>query len=238
MILDAEIITREKFEVEHGRQSRDGMLFVLKGAFEFTLSGRYAVAERGDICVLCKDVFFDRRVLRSLRCIYVRFVQFPVALHSGLLRTADPVRTENTVSLLASAVELGDQELTEHLLRDLLLLYQRQHICPNTDETVSACIDWFAHHYTEHITLDDLAKRYALSKQGLIRKFRRCTGKTPLEYLISIRMARGKQLLRNTTLPIGEIARQCGFDNVYYFSNAFKHVTGVSPSAYRKAAVL
>ena len=46
--------------------------------------------------------------------------------------------------------------------------------------------------------------------------------------------SRAQELLTQGDLPIGEIAEKCGFENVYYFSAAFKKRVGLPPSEYRK----
>jgi transcriptional regulator GlxA family with amidase domain len=78
-----------------------------------------------------------------------------------------------------------------------------------------------------------LAEKFSISKQGLIRKFKKVTHKTPMEYLAYTRIDQSKLLLRDTSLSVSEIAGKCGFENVYYFSNCFKGATGLSPTAYR-----
>lgn len=65
--------------------------------------------------------------------------------------------------------------------------------------------------------------------------FREDFQKSPLEYLISLRMHLAKKLLRQIPFQgVESIARQCGFKDIYYFSKAFKKYVGVSPSEYRK----
>lgn len=69
--------------------------------------------------------------------------------------------------------------------------------------------------------------------------FRRCFkedfDKTPLEYLTDLRIDHAKKLLKQMSFQgIENVALQCGFKDIYYFSKAFKKHTGVSPSEYRK----
>ncbi|MBR5518219.1 MAG: AraC family transcriptional regulator [Clostridia bacterium] len=69
--------------------------------------------------------------------------------------------------------------------------------------------------------------------------FRRCFkedfNKTPLEYLTELRIELGKKLLKQTAFQgVENVALQCGFKDIFYFSKAFKKHTGVSPNAYRK----
>lgn len=231
----SEIIHRDKFIIENGYHTRDAIIIVLGGEFVCTILGKQFHARPGDICIFHGGSEFQRRVLQPIRCVYLQFEPFPMALPPGLLETADPARTANTVAHLADAVMAEDRELTEHFIRDILLLHRSNEAgLPISDPIVAGCIRIFRQRYASQLSLDELAKRFSISKQGLIQKFRRATQKTPMEFLASIRLTHGKQLLRDTTLPVGEIAHRCGFENVYYFSNFFKRLTGVRPSDYRK----
>lgn len=231
----SEIISRETFVIEYGSHVRDAIIIVLEGQFECAIHGNSFTAQKGDICVFRKDTLFERRVLEPLRCVYIQFEEFPMPLQSGMLNTTDAARLENTILHLTHAVDEQNQELTEHFLRDILLLHRSPQSAPApTDPIVSGCIAYFSRHCAEHISLEQLADLFSISKQGLIRKFKQRTRKTPMEYLNFTRINQSKLLLRDTSLSVSEIAAKCGFENVYYFSNFFKRSTGLSPSAYRK----
>ena len=231
----SEIISRERFVIEYGSHVRDAIIIVLEGRFSCAVHGKSYTAAKNDICVFSRDTLFERRVLEPIRCVYIQFEEFPMPLRSGLLETSDPARTENTVGHLAKAVAEQNKELTDHFLRDILLLHHTPQAAPDpADPIVAGCISYFSRHCADRITLDLLAERFSISKQGLIRKFKKVTRRTPMEYLAYIRIDRSKLLLRDTSLSVSQIAEKCGFENVYYFSNFFKRAVGLSPSGYRK----
>ncbi len=83
------------------------------------------------------------------------------------------------------------------------------------------------------ITIEDLSREVALSPYYLIRAFRRVYKQTPHQYLMAQRIAKAKELLRTTELPVTEICMTVGFESLGSFSTLFRNVVGISPSAYR-----
>ena len=235
----SEIIRRDSFVIEHGSHVRDAIIIVLEGQFTCSIDGTQHTVSAPEIFAFSRDTLFSRSVLQPLTCVYLQFEAFPIPLRSGFLHSSDPQRTKNTIVHLTRAVEEQNRELTEHFLRDILLLHSKQQNIPtSSDPIVSACIAYFNRHIDEHIDLEMLSKKFSISKQGLIRKFKSRTHKTPMEYLFMLRVNQSKLLLRDGSLSVSEIATKCGFENVYYFSNCFKRSEGISPSAYRKLNAL
>ena len=89
-------------------------------------------------------------------------------------------------------------------------------------------------HYTEKVTLDDLAERFFINKFYLSKIFKETYGTTINNYLISKRITRAKQLLRFTDMTVDEIGVAVGMGDANYFSRMFRKVEGSSPSEYRK----
>jgi AraC-like DNA-binding protein len=87
--------------------------------------------------------------------------------------------------------------------------------------------------YNSPITIEDLSREVALSPYYLIRAFRHVYKQTPHQYLVGRRIARAKELLRNSDLSITEICAEVGFESLGSFSTLFSKVAGISPSAYR-----
>ena len=90
--------------------------------------------------------------------------------------------------------------------------------------------------YASPLTIEQLSHEVALSPYYLIRLFRRTYKQTPHQYLIALRIAKAKELLRNTDLPITEICADVGFESLGSFSALFHKSVGISPSAYRRSS--
>ncbi len=84
------------------------------------------------------------------------------------------------------------------------------------------------------VSLDNISDTLYISKDYLRHLVRKSTGQSPLRHIISSRMEKAKRLLETSDKSIGEIATECGFNDIYYFSRFFKRNAKVSPAAYRK----
>ena len=71
-----------------------------------------------------------------------------------------------------------------------------------------------------------------MNRVTLYRKILSLTGKTPIEFIRSIRLKRAAQLLEKSGMTISEIAYEVGFNNPKHFSKFFKEEFKVSPSQY------
>ena len=84
------------------------------------------------------------------------------------------------------------------------------------------------------IGTEELAAVCGINRSYLGRIFRTSTGHSPQEFLIHYRMTKAAELLKLTTLSIGDIGSAVGYENALHFSRAFKNVYGVSPRAWRE----
>jgi LacI family transcriptional regulator len=106
------------------------------------------------------------------------------------------------------------------------------------DAEVSAAVRFIREHACEGISVKDLLEQVPLSRRVLEGRFRKLLGRTPHDEIARIRFERVRQLLRETRLPLAEIARRSGFRNAEYLNTAFRKEFGLSPNAYRKTGGL
>ena len=74
-----------------------------------------------------------------------------------------------------------------------------------------------------------------MSPYHFARMFRQSFGLPPHQYLLARRLARARDLLRNSALGLGDIALACGFASASHFANRFKQTVGATPGEYRAA---
>lgn len=102
------------------------------------------------------------------------------------------------------------------------------------NESLLKVISYIHEHYSEKISIDDLAKIACLSKSTFIRKFGEVCKMPPSDYVINRRIEAAEYMLLSTRCSLGEIASKTGFYDATHLSHTFKNQKGISPSEYRK----
>lgn len=87
-------------------------------------------------------------------------------------------------------------------------------------------------HYTEKVTLEDLAAIAGMNPKYFCRFFGQITQRTPIDYLNYYRIECAKEQLSTTDATITEIALNCGFNDISYFIKTFKKYMGITPKQY------
>lgn len=106
---------------------------------------------------------------------------------------------------------------------------------PEFDRMIDNVVSEIRDHYMEDISLTSLAAKYNLSMARLSEMIKEHLKVNFSDYIASLRIQRAKELLRDESLSIQEIAEIVGYNDYFYFTKVFKKVEGISPSKYRKS---
>jgi AraC-like DNA-binding protein len=101
-------------------------------------------------------------------------------------------------------------------------------------DTIFAALDLLEQDASEDLSLSAVADSVGLSTYHFLRLFKRETGVTPYRFLMQARIRKAIELLRETSLPVTEIAFEVGFGDLSNFINFFRREIGCSPSQFRK----
>jgi AraC family transcriptional regulator len=85
-----------------------------------------------------------------------------------------------------------------------------------------------------NLLLADVARECGLSRQYFMRAFKATEGLTPHQWQQRYRVEKAKRLLRETSLPVAEIAIKCGFADQSHLTRIFTKIAGGSPAAWRR----
>lgn len=103
------------------------------------------------------------------------------------------------------------------------------------DEFLSEIVLYIQENIYEPITVDDLCKKFALSRSSIQILFKENLDVLPKQYISDLKFAKAKQMMKDSTYSISQVAKLCGFSSIHYFSRKFKEKYGVTPSSYAKS---
>ncbi len=132
------------------------------------------------------------------------------------------------------------KDLLVLLLQQLFISIHRQitkeHKLKNEylDSEMEIAMQYFNDHYNAEINIEEYAASRGMSVSWFIRNFKLYTNTTPMQYIVSLRIANAQMLLETTNYNVTEIGNIVGYDNPLYFSRIFRKQKGISPSEYRK----
>ena len=89
-------------------------------------------------------------------------------------------------------------------------------------------------HYAETVSMAAMAAMAGLSATHFNRQFLATFGRSPTQFIHSLRIEKGRQLLAQTDRDIGVIALELGYHDQSHFTRKFKVITGLTPRVYRK----
>ena len=103
------------------------------------------------------------------------------------------------------------------------------------NQRLKETLAYIREHFTEKITLDEIAKHLHLSTNECCRFFKKNMNCTLFEYITEYRLSKSMELLEHTDLPVSQIAYESGFGSSSYFIEKFRKNVGMTPAAFRKA---
>jgi LacI family transcriptional regulator len=102
------------------------------------------------------------------------------------------------------------------------------------DRHVSEAVELIRKEACHGLTAEKALAVFPCSRRMAELRFRRATGHSPLEEIQSVRIAKAKDLLNDSSYDISAIANYCGYATIAAFSKFFKAGTGIPPSKWRK----
>ena len=188
--------------------------------------------------LLCgNEELVNQYVLPILSAPQVPYLIFEAATHGALLELL------NEIDMLYDTQPMGyEMSALSQLFALQTELYRHvtQHtevMVPGDDRIriVRQMLDYIRTHYSEQVTLQTIANAGCVCRTRCCQLFKKYLNMSPIDYLISFRLEKGMELLRQTTLSVTEISSACGFSSPSYFSERFLAAKGCTPTQYRKS---
>ena len=95
------------------------------------------------------------------------------------------------------------------------------------------CLTFITENYTKNLSLKQLAKRACMSETSFLRHFKSVTGRSPLNYIILLRLRDAAEKLVSTDQSVTDIALEAGFKDSNYFSRCFSKYMQQTPMEFR-----
>ncbi len=123
---------------------------------------------------------------------------------------------------------------TRHVQTPYFMFEQlSENVDGHSDLEIESVRKWIQRNYHTEISLQELAERANCSVRTFLRRFKRATGQTPLNYLQQLRVEAARHLLEVSTKNIEEITGLTGYSDSSSFRRLFKKKTGLTPKEYR-----
>lgn len=237
---------RREFFRTKGADPQTYLLYLQEGAFSLTVGGETRSVLPGTVVFFSPNTEMERHVLEPIRFLYIRFNGNP----NHAFRTETTVFSEisergkedlRCLEQLAETLGAAGLELKSHYFNDLLLCLvppkgrlERRDVLSELPSSLRRALTFMREHLHEKMSVGQIAAHCSLSPTSLEVLFRSYLTASVYDHLIFMRMEKAKEQLSDTPYSVGQIAYHCGFDNPFYFCNAFKKRFGMTPSQYRK----
>ena len=155
------------------------------------------------------------------------------------VRPARSVEVQSAVQSIFALVT--DTTYDEHrisaqlyrILAELAVQDGRKESVQNT--AVLRAIAFMEHHFSEKLSIEQIADQVNLSEYYFSRLFRRCTSMSPHAYLVNLRITMARQLLSVSQKSVERVAEECGFHSTTNFIRSFREHVGCTPKQFRRA---
>lgn len=244
---------KSEFMLTEGVQPTYALLYLREGSFRLKMEGKETILNKGDFAIFSDDINFFRSAITPISFIIVKFqpnpaCPFAVPIPLGKVEFENKSRFDDSMKKYIELMEAEEPQTIyykEHLLEDILLqasaekqrdkLFSKRQAADLThDKTVILAVQFIRKNLKNKLSVEEISHAARTNGSTLNFKFRKELSCSVGEFITEERMKKACRLLANTTYTIGEIAIRCGFENIYYFSTAFRKYQGKSPTEFRK----
>lgn len=200
-------------------------------------------AERVDVLKLCLSTELVGGVLADVTKRDASTIAFrrllggydPLLMQLGLVLQQELEQPTPTGALYAQSAA---QLLAVHLVRHYSSLGTPvpEPSAGLTQRQLAQIQDYVQTNLAQPLKLADLARHLSLSPYYFVRLFRRATGESPHQHVLRHRLERAQWLLKETDVPIAQVAAECGLGSQTHLTTLFTRRLGVTPRAYRRCA--
>ncbi|MDO5435773.1 MAG: AraC family transcriptional regulator [Clostridia bacterium] len=224
-----------------------------KGKVLVTWDGNDLTLEAGSTCFLpAGDAACTLTTEEHARCLWIA-LEGPLSpmvvrkmgalLHMPLRQGALPSQiylAEQIVQVIVRHSGTSDATYQlQHLMYGMIASHWGQPVAMDAmlSHEIAKVVDTLrASQYRENLSLAEMAAISRMPMETFRKRFVAEVGMPPLSYVLHCKMERAKELLREQNCSVREVGCAVGMQDPYHFSKQFKHIVGISPSAFMKQA--
>jgi len=229
----------------HSLDSYNGCVLITKPGYEHTVTHTHAIPDECTIfdfkANFYKEIlahygnnkFFKDNDLHSILIktnAETEFLHFR-SIRMVLTRSGSKLQIDNIVMEMMQQVlgNIADYKPDSRINARL----KKNHLI-----TIERAKEYMTEHFTDDISLTEIAEYCYVSPFHFSRLFKTFTSDSPHKFLLTIRLKNAELLLRSTALPVADIAFTSGFNSIEYFTAAFKQRYKCPPAAYRQKRII
>jgi len=239
------------YSLERSRYDSYLIILMESGTMEILLDGKYQLAQKGDVVLL--DCYNPHAYRTDTGC-KTTWLHFDGKLAKGYYEhLSKEMGNIMTVSSFREILRTLSDLFSSFCKRDLkpeaqmsimignLLLSLFDHTstgAASASDGIRKVTSYLTQNFSKSISLAEMADMAGLSLYHFNRKYKKETGVTPHQFLLSTRMSAAKYYLSNTTMTIQEIALSCGFEDESAFCYSFRKREGKTPKQFRTGSAM
>lgn len=211
--------------------------------------------------IVFSDIYMPRlNGLMMAAALKSEFEDLELTILTGY-RDFELVQQALNIGVCRFVLKPSDMEELKEALEAMILKLKKRGIMPETKETedlseqkteeqtelqteqgqedeagnflVKNALKYMQSHFERKLTLAEVAERIFVSQWHLSKLLNKHTGQSFSDLLNTIRIERAKELLKDPSLRVGDVAEKVGFLDIAHFSRVFKKITGMSANEYR-----
>jgi AraC family transcriptional regulator of arabinose operon len=235
------------WEITRSKIDFHDLTFIVEGKSDYFINGEKFTVEAGDMLYAPSGSIREAQTFKEapMRSFTFNFfwegednhVQLPFETVTRNWRTKEILEDIKEFS----HVWMGKQPFYKMKARAIfqLIVYRLLSIAhhqetPLIDLRIQKVMTYIMDHYSEEVTIKELADWVALNPVYLGKLFKQNTGSTCKEFINKVRVNNAEMILSAGGFNVSEVAAHCGYQDVAYFSNVFKNIKGYPPSSALK----
>lgn len=221
------------------------LLYVKSGQMEAGFRAETKKLRADDVLLLdCREPH-SYRALENTKFQYFHFAgncseayfnllydRYGMVIHSA--HQASLLAVMNEILRITESNQYAEDRVSVNVHLALSLLCETPVESNPGESAISLATQYIGLHYTEPLTVHEVAERFNISEYYFIRLFREYNGLTPYQYINRLRITLSRQLLASTSRTVEQIAYHCGYSSSQLFIRAFKRLCGCTPNEYRR----